>query len=153
MVTSPRKRSSSSRPGRSRGDGAGAVNGARPALVADLSAGRSISARSAFQVVANHHRFEEFVRAKRSARRRPHATDAIVATAAVHAHDEKVRAADNPNVIGNGSGILAVRLRAPKDTARVRVTISSDLILEPSVFSGTLATQGEEYRINPRPRG
>ena len=32
---------------------------------------------------------------------------------------------------------------------RVRVTISSDLILEPSVFSGTLATEGEEYRINP----
>ena len=41
----------------------------------------------------------------------------IVATAAVHGQDEKVRAADNPNVIGNGSGILGIRLRAPKDTA------------------------------------
>jgi hypothetical protein len=73
----------------------------------------------------------------------------IVATATVHGQEEKVRAADNPTVLGNGNGILGVRLRSPKDTALVRVTISSDLILEPSVFLGTLPTQGEEYRINP----
>ena len=73
----------------------------------------------------------------------------IVATATVQGQDEKARTADNPNVLGNGSGVLGVRLRSPKDTASVRVTISSDLILEPSVFSGTLASQGEEYRINP----
>jgi hypothetical protein len=72
----------------------------------------------------------------------------IVATATVHGQDEKARAA-NPSVLGNGSGVLGVRLRSPKDSAGVRVTISSDLILEPSVFSGTLATEGEEYRINP----
>src|SRR5262249_19155792 len=70
----------------------------------------------------------------------------IVATAAVHCQDEKARTADNSRVLGNGSGILGVRLRAPSDAAGIRVTISSDLILEPSVFSGTLATQGEEYR-------
>jgi hypothetical protein len=73
----------------------------------------------------------------------------IVATAAVHGQEEKDRKADSPHVLGNGSGILGVRLRAPNDAAGVRVTISSDLILEPSVFSGTLATGGEEYRINP----
>ena len=73
----------------------------------------------------------------------------IVATASVHGQDEKVRAADNPNVFGNGSGILGVRVRSPKDNADVRVTISSDLILEPSVFSGRLPSEGEEYRINP----
>jgi hypothetical protein len=73
----------------------------------------------------------------------------IVATATVHAQDENARAGDNRNVLGNGSGLLGVRIRAPHDAALVRVTISSDSILEPSVFSGTLATQGEGYRINP----
>jgi hypothetical protein len=73
----------------------------------------------------------------------------IVATATVHAQDEKARTAGNANVLGNGSGLLGVRVRSPHDSAGVRVTISSDVILEPSVFSGTLAAEGEEYRINP----
>jgi hypothetical protein len=77
----------------------------------------------------------------------------IVATATVQGQDERARTADNPNVLGNGSGVLGVRLRSPKDTASVRVTISSDLILEPSVFSGTLASQGEtSLRPPPPPR-
>ncbi len=73
----------------------------------------------------------------------------IVATATLRGQDEKAPAAGNPNLLGNGSGILGVRVRSPNDNARIRVTISSDLILEPSVFAGTLASQGEEYRINP----
>src|SRR5262245_54115715 len=73
----------------------------------------------------------------------------IVATATVRGQDEKARTVDNSDVLGNGSGILGVRLRSPKDGAEVRVTISSDLILEPSIFSGALAKEGAEYRINP----
>jgi hypothetical protein len=73
----------------------------------------------------------------------------IVATATAHGQNEKAQSTENPNLLGNGSGILGVRVRAPYDAAPVRVTISSDLILEPSVFSGTLALGGEEYRINP----
>ena len=73
----------------------------------------------------------------------------IVATATLRGQDEKGPSAGNPNLLGNGSGILGVRVRSPNENARIRVTISSDLILEPSVFSGTLASQGEEYRINP----
>ena len=53
-------------------------------------------------------------------------------------------------MLGKGSGILGVRVRSPKDNAQIRVTLSSDLILEPSVFSGMLATEGEEYRVNPQ---
>jgi hypothetical protein len=73
----------------------------------------------------------------------------IVATATLRAQDEKSPSAGNPNMLGKGSGILGVRVRSPKDSAQIRVTISSDLILEPSVLSGMLATEGEEYRINP----
>ena len=41
----------------------------------------------------------------------------IVATATAHGQDEKARTADNPIVLGNGSGVLGVRLRSPHDTA------------------------------------
>jgi hypothetical protein len=73
----------------------------------------------------------------------------IVATATVHRANDKDRKAAKPNVLGHGSGALGVRLRAPHDNAAVRVTISSDSILEPSVFKGALAAEGGEYRINP----
>jgi hypothetical protein len=76
----------------------------------------------------------------------------IVATATVQGQYEKARTADNPNVLGNESGVRGVGLRSPKDTANVRVTISSDLILEPSVFSGKLASQGETSLPPPPPR-
>ncbi len=72
----------------------------------------------------------------------------IVATATVHRQDEAARTAANANVLGNGSGVLGVRLRSPNDGATIRVTISCELILEPGVYSGTLTTKGEEYRIN-----
>ncbi len=39
----------------------------------------------------------------------------IVATSTVRGQDEQARSADNPSLLGNGSGILGVRLRSPND--------------------------------------
>ena len=73
----------------------------------------------------------------------------IVATATLRGQDEQAKSAGNPNLLGNGSGILGVRVRSPKDNAQIQVTISSDSILEPSTFCGTLASEGAEYRSSP----
>jgi hypothetical protein len=49
----------------------------------------------------------------------------IVATATVRGQNEKARTADNPSLLGTGSGILAVRVRSPNDYAAVRVIITT----------------------------
>src|SRR4029078_10250603 len=63
--------------------------------------------------------------------------------------DEAVEDADE-EVLGDRQGLLGVTLTADEDGTPVKVTISCDAIMEPSVYSGTLATGGEAYTIFPK---
>ncbi len=72
----------------------------------------------------------------------------IVATATV-----KLPAADDEeedDVLGDPKGLLGVTVEAGEDDQPIKVTITCDAVMEPSVFSGTLATKGESYTINPK---
>jgi hypothetical protein len=56
---------------------------------------------------------------------------------------------DAPELLGDRRGVLGVRVEAPGEEVPVTVTITSDAILEPSVFSGTLEAEGTTYTIFP----
>jgi hypothetical protein len=56
----------------------------------------------------------------------------------------------DPTRLGDPTGQLGVDLVALAKNTPVQVTIECDDIMEPSVFSGTLATEGTTYRITPK---
>jgi hypothetical protein len=75
----------------------------------------------------------------------------IVATATVKlpekSGDEDDESAD---VLGDPQGLLGVTVEAEEDDQPIKVTITCDSIMEPSVFTGTLPESGETYTINPK---
>src|SRR6201999_1026492 len=52
--------------------------------------------------------------------------------------------------LGDRQGLLGVNILSPGDDVPVTVTITSDSILEPSTFTGTLDSQDTTYAIFPR---
>lgn len=54
--------------------------------------------------------------------------------------------------LGDIRGLMGVVVQANEDDEPIRVTIICDEFIEPSEFSGTLADEGETYRISPRIR-
>ncbi len=73
----------------------------------------------------------------------------LIATATVKLPEE-ADDEDSGDVLGDPRGLLGVTVEAAEDEQPVKVTITCDDIMEPSVFSGTLATAGESYTIKPR---
>ncbi len=53
-------------------------------------------------------------------------------------------------VLGDREGLLGVTIEADQDDQRVKVTITCDAIMEPSVISCTLPEAGETYTVNPK---
>ena len=75
----------------------------------------------------------------------------IVATATVklpEKPDDEDEDSDAP--LGDRQGLLGVSIEADEDDQPVKVTITCDAIMQPSVFSGTLPKAGETYTINPK---
>jgi len=56
---------------------------------------------------------------------------------------------DDPTVLGDQMGQIGAVVEAPEDDAKVKVEISSQKLIEPSVFEGTLPKGGEIYSIFP----
>lgn len=56
----------------------------------------------------------------------------------------------NASRLGDPMGLLGVDIVALEDDTPIRVTIECDDIMEPSVFSGTLAEAGTSYRVTPK---
>jgi hypothetical protein len=72
-----------------------------------------------------------------------------VATATIKPRDDDET---DETLLGDPRGLLGVVIEAPDDDASVTVTITCSEIMEPSTFTGTLASQGESYTIRPRIR-
>jgi hypothetical protein len=75
----------------------------------------------------------------------------VVATATIRVPDadEDEEEADSLP-LGDRQGLLGVEIESPGDDVEIKVTITSDTILEPSTFTGTLDAEGTTYRIFPR---
>ncbi|MDX1948303.1 MAG: hypothetical protein SFU86_23125 [Pirellulaceae bacterium] len=73
----------------------------------------------------------------------------IFATATVRLPDEAIEDSDD-EVLGDRQGLLGVTVEADEDDTPIKVTVSCDAIMEPSVFTGTLAAGGESYTIYPK---
>src|SRR5688500_19774074 len=73
----------------------------------------------------------------------------IIATATIRLPEEAVEEQEE-DVLGDPQGLLGVTLEATEDETPVTVTITCDAIMEPSVYSGTLAEAGETYTIFPK---
>jgi hypothetical protein len=74
----------------------------------------------------------------------------VVATATIRFPESETDEDAEVQVLGDQQGMLGVRILSPGDDVPVTVTITSDSILEPSTFTGTLATQDTIYAIFPR---
>jgi hypothetical protein len=74
----------------------------------------------------------------------------VVSTATIRLPAEVVEQHKSEQVLGDPQGLLGVSLVAPEDGTAVTVTISCDAIMEPSTFTGTLATAGETYVVFPK---
>lgn len=61
-------------------------------------------------------------------------------------------AAPVPEVIGDPYGLLGAQLVSPGDNVSVKVTVSCDEIMEPSIFTGTLPEKDVLYQVLPRIR-
>jgi hypothetical protein len=75
----------------------------------------------------------------------------IIATAAMKPPEKSEK--DNGSgivVLGDQRGLLGVAFSATDDDQKVIVTISCDAIMEPSVFSATLAEKGKTYILYPK---
>ena len=58
--------------------------------------------------------------------------------------------ASDENALGNGSGLIALHLRARHDRERVRVSITApDWLSAPTHLEATLARAGEDYELQP----
>lgn len=71
----------------------------------------------------------------------------LIASATMRLPDEE--AADDSELLGDREGVLGVKVEAPDADTPIKVTITSDAILEPSTFSGTLDEAGTTYSIFP----
>jgi hypothetical protein len=71
----------------------------------------------------------------------------LVSTATIRLPKEE--ADDESDLLGDRQGVLGVEIESPLDDASVTVTITASEILEPSSFTGTLATAGTTYKIFP----
>jgi len=76
----------------------------------------------------------------------------LIATATIKLPKEAVEDYEDEQVLGDPQGLLGVTLEADEDDTPITVTITCDAIMEPSVFTGTLATEGETYTILPKIR-
>src|SRR4030095_13260709 len=64
----------------------------------------------------------------------------IIATATIRLPEAAVEEHAGEQVLGDRQGLLGVTLQADADETPITVTVSCDAIMEPSVFTGTLAT-------------
>ena len=69
----------------------------------------------------------------------------IVSTSTFHTDPED----DDPTVLGDQMGQIGAIVEAPEDDARVKVEVSSQKLISPSVFEGRLPKGGEIYSIFP----
>src|SRR4029453_19193817 len=76
----------------------------------------------------------------------------LIATATIKLPKEAVEDYEDETVLGDPQGLLGVTLEADEDDTPITVTITCDAIMEPSVFTGTLATAGETHTILPNIR-
>ncbi|HEY3968238.1 MAG TPA: hypothetical protein VGM05_26985 [Planctomycetaceae bacterium] len=75
----------------------------------------------------------------------------IIATAAIKLPAKSADGdEDSTTVLGDRQGLLGVTIEADEDEQPIKVTITCDSIMEPSVFSCTLPEAGETYTINPK---
>jgi hypothetical protein len=74
----------------------------------------------------------------------------IVSTATVKIPQEALEEHANEQLLGDVQGLFGVSLAADEDDTPVTVSISCDAIMEPSTFSGTLASGGTTYAIFPK---
>ena len=74
----------------------------------------------------------------------------IISTATIKLPEEAVEDYENETVLGDRQGLLGVTIEAEEDDTSVTVTVSCDAIMEPSVFTGTLASAGTTYTILPK---
>jgi hypothetical protein len=74
----------------------------------------------------------------------------VVATATLKTSEEAEE--EDETVLGDPRGLFGIVVEAPGDDVTVKVTITGSDIMEPSVFTGTLEEEGEEYTIRPRIR-
>jgi hypothetical protein len=72
-----------------------------------------------------------------------------VATATLR-HDDDEEADETE--LGDPHGLFGIEIESPGDDVTVKVTIKCSEIMEPSTFTGTLATEGETYTIRPKIR-
>jgi hypothetical protein len=70
----------------------------------------------------------------------------IISTAALRSNPDNAVA----NILGDQHGVLGAEVVAPKDGARVEVTIECDEYFSESVFAGKLPKAGETYSIFPK---
>ena len=54
------------------------------------------------------------------------------------------------NLLGDSQGLLGIRIESPGEDTPITVTVTSDSILEPSTFRGTLESKGAVYAIFPK---
>src|SRR4051812_22401261 len=54
--------------------------------------------------------------------------------------------------LGDPHGLFGIEIESPGDDVTIKVTIKCSEIMEPSTFTGTLATEGETYTIRPKIR-
>lgn len=67
----------------------------------------------------------------------------------MRATPKEKEAADRDCVLGDAHGLLGVTIQAPSDNASATVTVTSDSILEPSIYVATLPKQGVRYKVYP----
>ena len=74
----------------------------------------------------------------------------VIATATAKILDASDGEEEEDEVLGDQQGLLGVSIEAEEDDQPVKVTITCDAIMEPSVFSCTLPESGESYTILPK---
>jgi hypothetical protein len=73
----------------------------------------------------------------------------IIATATVRQTTEEKDAATHDAIIGDPRGSLGIRIKSPADNTSVKVTITSDSILQSSDYVATLPKKDVQYSIFP----
>jgi hypothetical protein len=80
----------------------------------------------------------------------------IIATATLkspedsNADDDDDKDDDSVTVLGDQQGLLGITIEADEDEQPIKVTITCEAVMEPSVFSGTLHKAGTTYTVNPK---
>lgn len=55
-----------------------------------------------------------------------------------------------PVTLGDHGGQIGIAVQSPRKDTPITVTVTCDEVMEPSVFTGTLASKGKEYQVFPR---